>query len=210
MSISNFYQCSDGIQSLPEKYRRQAEETIRAPADNYPESIEAHGPVGPIPLLVAGALLMLGALFIILAAHQILPHDINVISELGLGGEAIGYGTLSLGLIPILISAVLFSIASCRRNHFVNYIQQNAVLHFVKDTVQSNEIFVVDNPETKTAYVFHHQKQDLEYHMNVHPVQAMLGYETTAHDKYLEYVTQNNLSDRHPVSFSQLQSRIKA
>ena len=206
----NFYSSSNASRDLPEKYRRHAEGAIRNPADNYPLSIDAPGPVSPIPLLVAGSFLMLGALFIILAAHQILPNDINAISELGAGGRAIGYGILSLGLIPTLISAVLFSIASCRKYQFVNYVHNNAVLQFVSDALQPHEIFVVDNPETKSAYILHYQTQDPGHPKHVvHLVKALVGYETTAHDKYLEYVAEHNLSDKRPVPFRELQSRTK-
>ena len=53
----HFYQLSHGMHDLPEKYRLQAEDHILNPTDNYHESIEAPGPVGSIPLIVAGSLI---------------------------------------------------------------------------------------------------------------------------------------------------------
>ena len=91
----------------------------------------------------------------------------------------------------------------------MHHVQTQAVLSFVSDNLQPNEIFVVDDPKTKTAYIYYNKTQDLGYHMNVYPVRAIQSYKTIVHDRYLEYVTENHLSNRRPVSFSELQSHLK-
>jgi|GEM_PF-5786043 len=59
------------------------------------------------PIAVAsGVILSLGGVLLILAAHQILPHGVNAISNLGIWGQVSGYCSLGVGVIIILIGAV--------------------------------------------------------------------------------------------------------
>jgi hypothetical protein len=59
------------------------------------------------PIAVAvGAILCLAGVFLTLAAHQVLPHGINVISDLGIWGQVAGYGGLGVGFIITLIGGV--------------------------------------------------------------------------------------------------------
>lgn len=60
-----------------------------------------------VPCMVAiGIILALGATFLTLAAHQILPHGVNAISKLGLGGQLLGYTGLGLGVLTTLIGTM--------------------------------------------------------------------------------------------------------
>src|ERR1700733_2080530 len=72
---------------------------------------ESHETVGQAscipPLIIAlGIITVLGGVFLTLAAYQIFPHSVNVISNLGIWREVIGYGTLGLGVIIVVAGAV--------------------------------------------------------------------------------------------------------
>lgn len=59
------------------------------------------------PIAVAiGVIISLGGIFLILAAHQILPHGVNAIRTWGIWGQVSGYCSLGVGVIIILIGAV--------------------------------------------------------------------------------------------------------
>ncbi len=53
-----------------------------------------------------GVIVCLGAAFLTMAAHQVLPQGINAISDLGILGQALGYAGLGIGAIVILIGSV--------------------------------------------------------------------------------------------------------
>lgn len=56
--------------------------------------------------LAIGIIIMLGSIFAILAAHQILPGGLNTFTQLHAGSYVIGYGLLVAGFITALVSAV--------------------------------------------------------------------------------------------------------
>lgn len=61
----------------------------------------------PSPVvLVLSILAILGSVFIILAAHQVLPNGLNAVSSLGMWSYFLGYGILGVSAIVALISVV--------------------------------------------------------------------------------------------------------
>jgi hypothetical protein len=56
--------------------------------------------------IAIGVILCLGGIFLTLAAHQVLPHGVNAISDLGVWGQVAGYGGLGIGFMSALIGAV--------------------------------------------------------------------------------------------------------
>ena len=75
-------------------------------AQQYSE-VKGKGMTQCHPLAVAiGAILCLGALFLLLAACQVLPQGVNALSNLGVWGQLIGYGVLGIGVFVVLVGAV--------------------------------------------------------------------------------------------------------
>lgn len=60
----------------------------------------------PLIAVAIGIILGLAGLFLTLAAHQILPHGVNAISDLGIWGRVSGYCGLGIGFITTLIGLV--------------------------------------------------------------------------------------------------------
>ena len=60
----------------------------------------------PIAFMAIGIITFLGGVFLTLALHQVLPHGLNAISELGVPGKLASYGSLGLGAIFSLVGAV--------------------------------------------------------------------------------------------------------
>ncbi|MFC2049245.1 hypothetical protein ACFLR2_01045 [Chlamydiota bacterium] len=59
------------------------------------------------PILIAlGIIVSLGGVFLVLAAYQVLPTGVNAISDLGIWGKVLGFGTLGLGVLITLVSGV--------------------------------------------------------------------------------------------------------
>src|ERR1700722_3798471 len=54
-----------------------------------------------ITAIVLGVILSLGGLFLLLAALQVLPHGLNAISQLGIGGKLVGGASIGLGVFSI-------------------------------------------------------------------------------------------------------------
>lgn len=50
------------------------------------------------------ALTMIASLFLVLAAHQVLPQGVNAISSLGAGGYAIGWGIMGVSILGCFIN----------------------------------------------------------------------------------------------------------
>lgn len=51
-----------------------------------------------------GAIITAGAVFLILAAHQVLPAGANALSNIGVWGKVISYGALAFGVIAVTIN----------------------------------------------------------------------------------------------------------
>lgn len=54
-----------------------------------------------IGVALTGGAILVGAVFVTLAAFQVLPHGVNVIIHLGQLGKGIGYGAFALGGVVI-------------------------------------------------------------------------------------------------------------
>jgi hypothetical protein len=79
------------------------------------------------PLIIAlGVIIALGGVFLTLAAHQVLPQGVNAISNLGVGGQALGYCVIGLGVLIAIIGAV--------KSHHVH--KQNSKIAVYKDGVE--------------------------------------------------------------------------
>lgn len=59
---------------------------------------------GNIAILGVGIIVMLGGVFAILAAYQILPDTVNVISQSGLAGIVVSYVTFGVGTATVIIA----------------------------------------------------------------------------------------------------------
>ncbi len=60
-----------------------------------------------LPVLLAlGAIVAVGGVFLILAAQRVLPHSINAISQLGVGGLGAGSGIVACGVLLMAIGGV--------------------------------------------------------------------------------------------------------
>lgn len=57
-----------------------------------------------ISLFVGGLLLAIAGFFICLAANQYLPHGVNAISQLGIGGWCMGFIPMILGILMVGVS----------------------------------------------------------------------------------------------------------
>lgn len=57
-------------------------------------------------IIPAGMLIIVASIFLVLAANQILPHGINALSRIGIGGSIAAYGGLAIGILITLIGSV--------------------------------------------------------------------------------------------------------
>lgn len=64
-----------------------------------------------IPLAI-GAIIAVGGIFITLAAFQVLPQGVNVISHLGQLGKGIGYSAMGGGFL-LFVGSILLSVRKC-------------------------------------------------------------------------------------------------
>lgn len=60
----------------------------------------------PLTAVAIGAILCVAGVFLTLAVHQVLPHGINAMSDLGIWGQIIGYGVLGIGMIVAIAGFV--------------------------------------------------------------------------------------------------------
>lgn len=86
-------------------------------------------------VVAVGALIMLGSLFLILAAHQILPHGINSISNLGLACYFASYGPFTIGLVTFLIGVVRLTCSQKAINQKI----EREVLNPQKNTINETK-----------------------------------------------------------------------
>lgn len=109
----------------------------------------------PIPT-VAGVAMAVAGVFLVLAAHQILPRGINAISQLGPYGKIGGYALLAVGSLTTLASAPP-SLFVYRRNAKIHSIEKKvmafqaekerqAVEDIFKKVLKPNEYLVIDDP----------------------------------------------------------------
>lgn len=76
-----------------------------------PNNVQKRGEACPcinrqlfISMFVGGLLLAIAGLFITLAANQYLPHGVNAISQLGIGGWCMGFIPMILGILMVGVS----------------------------------------------------------------------------------------------------------
>lgn len=165
---------------------------------------------GPISLLVAGILVALGGVFLTLAAHQVLPQGMNAISQLGVGGQVIGYGVLGLGSIVVLVGMVKLHAA---KKHITTideinaiYLQRSdrAIDSFVRSTLGCGEFFAIDDKENKKLIIYCAARADISC--------DQCTYTDNAYDRLLMWAEDEkeiDLSKMRNVTLNELQQRIK-
>lgn len=76
-------------------------------------------------LIVLGILAVIGAAFVLLAAHKVLPQSANAISDLGMWGQVIGYSAGGLGVLALIIGGIL-TYRAYRHNKRVALVQSES------------------------------------------------------------------------------------
>jgi len=127
MSSVNFQTCK------PEKVLPLLPERLRVSQTAGAETTKNWFPM----LIAAGAIAALAALFLSLAAHQILPSGMNAMSSLG--GQITGYGVGVLGIILIVVGSIKSypQIESKKAD-------PNVINYYFPQALKDNEILVVD------------------------------------------------------------------
>lgn len=89
-----------------------------------------------ITCIATGMIGVLGGIFLLLAALQVLPHGVNAISELGVGGKVTGGAILGLGLLTAFYGLVRYC-ATCKAtppeptpSEPIQYSPEEARVHF--------------------------------------------------------------------------------
>lgn len=143
------------------------------------------------PILIAlGAILALGGVFLSLAAHQVFPRGVNVISNLSPYGQLLGYGTIALGSLIAGIGA-LKSYHIYKHNSnvdaamtVVNEVRHDAAKsemdNYFPKLLKKNEYFVVDDPD-KSSLTIYFSKEIKKLHMDGTKI---IAEETTLRSHY--------------------------
>jgi len=150
------------------------------------------------PIAVAiGVILSLAGIFLILAAHQVLPHGVNALS--GMWGQVFGYGGLGVGLTLTLVSAVKWSLK--KRNVGLTQTQDDQYDQlrvsatqykaeiaemdaYFPHRLQTNELLAVDNPSRKEVTIYYRQWS--EEKQRVVAMQETFVYESNPDDVFIE------------------------
>ncbi len=148
---------------------------------------------GPPIACAIGVIVCLGAVFLTLAVHQVLPHGINAISELGVYGEVLAYGGLGIGAIVILIGGVKWylnkqkianaieeGVASTRYNS-----ESSEVEAYFRNMIEPNELLAVNNPERQEISIYYQQWNE------THKLHLPMNPETFEYDADPEVAFQN-------------------
>ena len=111
-------------------------------------------------LIVLGILAVIGGIFLLLAAHKILPQAANAISNLGLWGHVIGYGVGGLGLISVVLGGVL----TYRNHRYVAEVRQvpantrhtserPRMDNYFYGVLDEKSLVAVDDPDDESGYL---------------------------------------------------------
>lgn len=151
------------------------------------------------PLMIAlGAIAALGGIFLTLAAHQILPYGVNSISNLGVGGQILGYCTIGAGTIVAIIGAVKHylihkqnsKIDSCRNNYTdgVEGAQYNAEVSemdsYFPHTLKEKEFFIVDDVSRSEITIYYCEWNEVD--KQAYPDYVYISYRTSSPKKVFE------------------------
>lgn len=115
--------------------------------------------------VVIGIIICLAGLFLTLAAHQVLPHGVNAISDLGAWGQVFGYGGLGLGFIVLLIGAGrsylkkqdTYEPDTSETRYNAEIAEINA---YFPNQLHPNELFAIDNREQKEITLYYRKWND--------------------------------------------------
>lgn len=143
-------------------------------------------------LIVLGILATLGGVFLLLAAHQILPQAANAISNIGIWGEVAGYGTLGVGVLLALVGIVKTGLTA-RHNAKIREVKSeiatvrdtteaNEMDHFFPEILDEKSMVAVDDPVRKRLVIYHAKQINGELHGSCTP----FTYETTADEVWKE------------------------
>lgn len=199
----DFYRLVGNINALPGKYANAVTMAIDNPPSDLKENFApAPSLFCPITCLVVGALIMIGGLFILLAANQLLPAGQNLISQIGMVGKAIAYGSFALGTIVGIAGLVHLVISSSKRAFWENTVQHNEIERFVFESMRTNEIFVVDD-QLREELVIYYPGNNREMLHDIIP------YSSDPRQNYLDFVEKNDLKDKQLVSVNTLKLRVQ-
>lgn len=151
-----------------------------------------------LPITVAlGIIIFLGGIFLSLAAHQILPHGVNALSELGIWGEVVGYGSLGLGLIIILAGAVKQHLTEKQALHTetpkfnLSYDAEVAEMDaYFPQRLKANELFAVDDPDRHEIRLYYTAWDDDAKHHLAQPPE-IIKYDRIPEISYLSWAAQH-------------------
>jgi len=145
-----------------ENTAKQAKANIKKWSTINSQGITNYWPIA----IAAGAIFCLAGVFLTLAAHQVLPHGINAISDLGIWGQIAGYGGLGIGFIIALIGAVKWYLN--KQNTSVDNSEPdvsctlyNAEVSemdsYFPQRLKDNELFAVDDPSRKEIKIYYRE-----------------------------------------------------
>jgi hypothetical protein len=118
------------------------------------------------PLLIAsGAIIAIAGIFLTLAAHQILPHGINAISRLGIGGQILSYCVIGSSALIVMIGSVKFHLVRKENSKLEIYRKDLERAHYSAEVAEmdsyfpcrldANEFFVVDNASRSEITIYY-------------------------------------------------------
>lgn len=95
-----------------------------------------------------------------LAAHKILPHGVNAISDLKIWGHLTGYGALGVGFLVTFIGAVGHHLSKKRQEKdlFVNGSYE--LYDCFQNTLKPNELVAIKCPYQPTVIVYFKEGDD--------------------------------------------------
>lgn len=184
---------------LPKRSRDLVEEKVSKAKNNLQKFNEGTVEKNWFPLVIAlGVAIVAGGVFLTLAAHQILPSGVNVISNLGIGGQISGYCVIGLGVIVAIIGAVK-SYTTHRQNSTVtegkdtytsgvegchHNAEEAEVDNYFRYRLDMNELLILDN-ESRSEMTIYCLKWSEEDQM-AHRLYERVPYEGSTSKEALE------------------------